>query len=175
MLSEPLTLYKLMILFMLKQSRLSLSNAQFSEFFLDKEYTSYFTLQQALSELAESSLIATEVIRNTTRYQITREGEEALSFFLTEIPEAIVKDMDEYLRNNRIKIRNEVSVVADYYPSTSQDWIAQCEVREGNGILYRVEISVPTEKQAETICRNWDDHCQEIYMHVMRSLLGEEE
>ena len=39
--SEPLTLYKLMILYMLKQVKFPLSNAQISEFFLDKEYTTY--------------------------------------------------------------------------------------------------------------------------------------
>ena len=39
MLSDPLTLYKLMILYLLKQSKFPLSNSQLSEFFLEKEYT----------------------------------------------------------------------------------------------------------------------------------------
>lgn len=41
MLSEPLTLYKLMILYMLRQAKFPLSGSQISEFFLDKEYTTY--------------------------------------------------------------------------------------------------------------------------------------
>ena len=81
MLSEPLTLYKLMILYMLKQVKFPLSNSQISEFFLDNEYTTYFTLQQALSELLESTLIRVETTRNSTRYEITREGEDTLTFF----------------------------------------------------------------------------------------------
>ena len=63
--SEPLTLYKLMILYMLKQVKFPLSGAQISEFFLNKEYTTYFTLQQALSELNESHLIKLESTRNS--------------------------------------------------------------------------------------------------------------
>ncbi len=57
MLSEPMTLYKLMNLYMLKQVNFPLTNAQLSSFFLDREYTTYFTLQQALNELLEAGLI----------------------------------------------------------------------------------------------------------------------
>ena len=49
MLAEPMTLYKLMNLYMLKQVNFPLTNAQLSSFFLDRDYTSYFTLQQALT------------------------------------------------------------------------------------------------------------------------------
>ena len=99
MLSEPLTLYKLMILYMLKQVKFPLSNSQISEFFLDNEYTTYFTLQQALSELLESTLIRVETTRNSTRYEITREGEDTLTFFGKKISEAIVEDMDRFLQH----------------------------------------------------------------------------
>ena len=51
MLAEPMTLYKLMNLYMLHQVNFPLTNAQLSNFFLDREYTTYFTLQQALNEL----------------------------------------------------------------------------------------------------------------------------
>ena len=54
MLTEPMTLYKLMNLYMLKQVNFPLSNAQLTSFFTEHEYTTYFTLQQALNELEES-------------------------------------------------------------------------------------------------------------------------
>ena len=57
MVSEPLTLYKLMVLYMLKRVNFPLSNGQMSEFFLDKSYTNYFTFQQVISELQEAVLI----------------------------------------------------------------------------------------------------------------------
>ena len=49
MITEPLTLYKLMILYLLKSINYPLTNNQLSGFFLDYEYTTYFTLQQAIS------------------------------------------------------------------------------------------------------------------------------
>ena len=49
MLSEPMTLYKLMILYMLKQVKFPLTNSNISDFFVSKEYTTYFIVQQALT------------------------------------------------------------------------------------------------------------------------------
>ena len=85
MLSEPMTLYKLMILYMLNQVKFPLTNSNISDFFVSKEYTTYFIVQQALTELLEANLISMENINNTSRYEMTKEGEEALSFFGNQI------------------------------------------------------------------------------------------
>lgn len=62
MLSDPITLYKLMILYMLAHVNFPLTNSQLTDFFLDHEYTTYFTLQQALNELREAGLLKMESI-----------------------------------------------------------------------------------------------------------------
>lgn len=49
--ADTLSLYKLIILKMLEQVEYPLTNSQITEFILDKEYTNYFTVQQALSEM----------------------------------------------------------------------------------------------------------------------------
>lgn len=172
MLSEPMTLYKLMNLYMLKQVNLPLTNAQLTEFFLQHEYASYFTLQQALGELQESGLIRTESTHNSTRYEITKEGEDTLGFFGKNISPAIIDDMDQYLKENRIRIRNEVGTVADYYKSTNQDFIVHCEVREGKSTLIELNLSVPDREQAEKMCSKWKDKSQEIYAFAMKSLMS---
>lgn len=171
MLSDPMTLYKLMNLYMLKQVNFPLTNAQLTEFFLQHEYTSYFTLQQALNELHESGLVHAESSHNSTRYEITREGEDTLSFFGSNISPAIVEDMDHYLKENRFRMRNEVSTISDYYKSTNQDYVVHCEVREGRSSLISLELSVPDKDQAELMCSHWESRSQEIYAFVMRTLM----
>ena len=42
--SEPHTLYKLIVLYMLKKIDFSLTNSQISSFILEQGYTTYFTL-----------------------------------------------------------------------------------------------------------------------------------
>lgn len=173
MLAEPMTLYKLMNLYMLHQVNFPLTNAQLSNFFLDREYTTYFTLQQALNELLEAGLVKKETMRNSSRYEITKEGEETLEFFGKNISPAIISDMDEYLKQNRFRMRNEVGLVSDFYKSTNQDYIVHCEVREGKAVLVNLDISVPDKEQAEIMCNHWKDRSQEIYAYVMKSLMSE--
>ena len=173
MLAEPMTLYKLMNLYILHQVNFPLTNAQLSNFFLDREYTTYFTLQQALNELLDAGLVKKETMRNSSRYEITKEGEETLEFFGKNISPAIVSDMDEYLKQNRFRMRNEVGLISDFYKSTNQDYIVHCEVREGKAVLVNLDISVPDKEQAEIMCNHWKDRSQEIYAYVMKSLMSE--
>ena len=47
--ATPFTVYKLIVLYMLQNTEKTLTNSQISEFILDREYTNYFHLQQAIS------------------------------------------------------------------------------------------------------------------------------
>ena len=58
--SEPITLYKLIVLYMLHKVDFPLTTSQISSFILDRDYTSFFTLQSVLSELSETGMIRLE-------------------------------------------------------------------------------------------------------------------
>ena len=73
--TEPLTLYKLMILYMLNQVQFPLTNSQMLSFFLDHEYTDYFTFQQAVNELVSAGLILSETRHHSSHYTITESGD----------------------------------------------------------------------------------------------------
>ena len=164
MLSDPITLYKLMILYMLDHVNFPLTNSQLTDFFLDHEYTTYFTLQQALNELKEAGLIRMESTHNSSRYEITKEGGN-------NIAPAIIEDIDSYLKENKFRLRNEVGVISDFYKSTNQDYIVHCEVREGKSVLIGFDLSVPDKDQAETMASHWKERSQDIYAYVMKTLM----
>lgn len=168
---ESSTLYKLVILYMLNKVNFPLTNSQLSEFFLGKNYTTYFVLQQVITELVESNLISVESIRNTSYYHITSEGSQTLGFFVNKIPGAIVDDVDIYLMSNKYELRNEVGTIADYYKSVNNDYIVHCQVKEGEGTLIELNLSVPTKEDASSMCSKWKDASQEIYAFIMTSLL----
>ena len=171
MVLESTTLYKLIILYMLNKVNFPLTNAQLIEFFSEKNYASYFTLQNVINELLNSHLISVEKIRNSSYYHITSEGSETLGFFGNKIPGAIVDDMEIYLMKNKYELRNEVGTIADYYKSTNQDYIVHCQVKEGQGTLIEINISVPSKEEASAMCNQWKDASQEIYKFVMKSLM----
>ena len=171
MMSEPITLYKLMILHMLNRVNFPLTSAQFSDFFLTREYTNFFSLQQALSELAQSGLIRVESLHSLSRYEITPEGEQTLSFFGRRISQEIQQDIDNYLNENHLRMREEVGLISDYYRTDNRDYVVHCEVREAKSRLIHLEVTVPDEEQAELMSSHWKDRSQEIYSYIMKSLM----
>ena len=60
---ESFTLYKLIVLYMLDHVAFPLTQAQISSFILDKGYTNYLTLQQAIGELCDIHMISTSEIK----------------------------------------------------------------------------------------------------------------
>ena len=76
MLTEPMTLYKLMNLYLLKQVNFPLTNAQLTSFFTEHDYTTYFTLQQALNELEDAGLIHKEASHSSTTMILPKKGKK---------------------------------------------------------------------------------------------------
>ena len=169
--SEPFTLYKLIVLYMLEKVDFPLTNSQISEFVLDREYTTYFTLQSVFSELVDSGMIRQETILNSSYYTLTESGEEALRFFHNRISKTIRDEIDQYIGDHRLQLRDEVSVLADYYKNTANEYSVHCVVKEKYSNPIELTITVPDEAQAKTVCRNWKQRCQAIYEHVMKELL----
>ena len=149
MIESSFTLYKLIILYMLQNVNFPLSNTQISDFILEKEYTNYFHLQEALSELQDTKLIEIEKVRNTSYYHMTEEGSKTLSFFENEISPEIREEIDRYMKEHSYELRKKASVVADYY---------------------KIVVTVPSEEAAKKICSNWENRSQKIYASIMNEL-----
>lgn len=170
MLQDPLTLYKLIVLYMLNRVTFPLTAAQVSDFMLGKEYTNFLTLQQVINELTEAGMISTQSIRNRTHLGITEEGKQTLTFFQNRINDAIKNDIDTYFRENEFTLRNEVSVLGDYYKSTSGEYEAHLVARDRGIKLIDITLSVPSEEIAAAICDNWQKKNQEIYRYLTKEL-----
>lgn len=169
--SESMTLYKLMILFMLDKVDFPLTNAQISSFILEKEYTSYFVIQQAIAEMLEANLLKMENVRNSSFYNMTEEGEKTLRYFGDKISDAIKTDILVYLKENKFSLRNEVSIIADYYRTTNKEYEVCCRVKEKHSNLIDLKLTVATEEQAIHIADNWKEKSQELYAYIMEQLL----
>ena len=169
---DPLTLYKLIVLYMLARVDFPLTKSQIGDFILEKEYTNFLTLQQVIGELTDAGLITAQSIRNRTHLSITREGRETLSFFGNQINEGIKTDVNLFFKENEITLRNEVSILSDFYKSTSGEYEAHLIAKDKNINLIDITISVPTKETAGAICDNWQRKNQEIYQYLISQLFG---
>ncbi|MBR3401235.1 MAG: DUF4364 family protein [Parasporobacterium sp.] len=165
------TIYKLMILYMLNRLDCQLTNSQLSSFFIEKNYTDYFNIQQTLSELVASGFVEKVIIRNTSYYSITPDGYTSLSFFKNQIPRGALEDINAFLDEHKYALKNEVGTQTNYYKHTGGDYIANCKVNEGKSLLYEINISVPSEEEAKRVCQNFRGYSEDIYSFIMKNLL----
>lgn len=168
---DPLNLYKLIVLYMQDQVDFPLTRVQLFDFVLEKEYTDFFTLQQAIAELIEANLLSTQSDHNSTRLILTEQGKQTISFFENRIPTPIKEEIKAYFAENKIDIKSALSVRADYYKSTGGEYIAQMSVKDGKETVIELSLSAPTQEAAETMCLNWQAENQEIYAYLMQKLL----
>lgn len=169
--TETYTLYKLIILYMLEKVDFPLTTSQISEFILDQGYTNYFKLQQTLSDMISSDLIRAENTHNRTLYHLTENGAETIHYFRNKISTEIQHDIDEFLKEKKYDLKEEVSVKTDYYLTTTHEYEVRCQILEDGSSLIDLKLVVPTETEAETIANNWVNQHQELYTLLLTKLL----
>lgn len=170
MLQEPLTLYKLIILYMLNRVSFPLTRAQIGDFLLDREYANFLPLQQAISELTDAGMILSQTNGNRTHLTITKEGEQTLRYFDNRINDSIKQEIDTYFQEQGHTLRNEVSVQSNYYKSTSGEYEAHLIAMDRDIKLVDITLSVPTKESASAICDNWNTKNETIYQFLIQEL-----
>ncbi len=170
MTQEPMTLYKLIVLYMLDRVSFPLTRAQIEGFILEREYTNYLTLQQAIGELCEIKLVLAKTIHNRTQFILTDEGRSTLAFFGSSIPEPIKAEIDGYFKENSMELRNEASVTGQYFKTTGGSYQVVLTATERGETLIELKLSVPDEKTASAVCDHWQRRNETVYAAVMKEL-----
>jgi len=169
--ADSFTLYKLIILYTLDKVDFPLTNSQVTEFILEKGYTTYFTLQQALSELTDTGLIKSKQIRNSSHYSITPSGVETLEYFGDHISTSITYDIDDFLKAHKYELRSENETLADYRREKRNRFFVNCSIKEKGVPLVEIKLNVTDESQAIAICDNWSKKNADIYSYIISNLL----
>ncbi len=159
---------------MLERCDVPLSKSQIYDFILEKEYTTFLTLQEVFGELASSDLILEKTVANRTYLEITKEGKQTLEFFVNRINPAIREEIDDYLRQNSVELRNEASILGDYHRVGENEYLVELQAKENGHELMGISLTVPTEEMAQNMLGNWHDKNQEIYSFIFSKLISEE-
>ncbi len=172
--SNGLMLYKLIILYMLDRVDFPLTNAQLSQFIIDKGYTTYFNLQESINQLITDGFISSTTIRNTSHYQSTPKGREALAFFENKLSEGIKQDILSFFNAEKINLKNEVELLADYYPTSRGEYTVICTINDRGDTVLELKMNVPSKDQAIAICDAWPEKSTSTYQYLLKNLWFEE-
>ncbi len=167
-----LTENKLILLYIIDKINIPISNLQLMKIILDNKLMNYFIFQQFLKELCDSHLlIINETVVSSSTYLLTKAGKQTLEFFHNRIPLGLKSRLDSYMSSARKKIRNELCISADFIPENEQEYFVICKAKEDDFNLIDLKISVGTRNDANTICNNWKQHSEKIYIEIIESLL----
>lgn len=171
MASSYIPLYKTIVLYMLRRAETTLTRAQIMDFVLGAGYTNYMTLQETFGELLRQELVAEETAGRRTYLHLTQTGADTLDAIRNQIRPDIVQQIDDYLSEKRLELRDESSLRADYRRLASGAYEVSLEAFENGRRLYAVTIEAPTEETAEKVCENWRNNCSEIYHILSKKLI----
>jgi DNA-binding PadR family transcriptional regulator len=169
--AEPFTTYKLIVLYMAEHANETLTNSEFSEFVLDKDYTDYFQIQQVLSELVETELLKKRTISNSSYYEITEEGKSTLSYFENELSSEIKKEIEEFLQSHGVRKRRVILTPADYFTTPQGGYAVRCQLVENDVSIMDLTLSAPSLEAAQAMCKSWPVKAQDMYGMLMEELV----
>ncbi len=169
--AEPDTIYRVMILYMLDEVDFPLTNTQISNFLLEKDYTDYFSVNKILNGLVDAELIKCFSTHNNTQYYLTGEGKLTLSYFKDKLNDSIIADIQEYLNENILKLKEENRAFAAFIPTINDSYDVRCQIQESSHPVIDLTINVKTKEQANAICSNWIKQNSNVYTYLMDVLL----
>lgn len=169
--NEPITFYKLIILYTLSKVETPVPPGIISDYITNRGFTDFFTLQNAFGELLQAELIREDTTYHMSYYSITEDGRETLELFGEPLSFEVRDDIEHYLVSKRYEIIDEASFISDYHKTEDGTYLATCTLREGTHVMFHVELDVTVEEDAVKICENWKSSSEEIYQVAMRQLL----
>ena len=168
---DPSTTYKLMILYMLNRVTFMMNLSQIRDFFLSKEYASYFTFQNTISDLLEAKLIEERKTKTTQKYSLTEDGITTLSYFENNLSDKIKSEIDQYIQDNKMKMKSESSFIADYIENQNNNFNVHLEIVENKDALLSIDLEMPDSETALSMCEKWKTSAQNIYNFIIKQLL----
>ncbi|MGG7145079.1 DUF4364 family protein [Clostridium nigeriense] len=171
--SAELAENKLLVLYVMESLKQPITNTQLTEIILENNFINYFTLQQYISELISSDFLKYEKVNDKNLIHITEKGSNTLSFFSDRISSIKKKIIGDYLHSIKDSIKKELTIHSDYTLGKDNSFIVDLQALENDNLLISLKVSVPTKKQALSLCNRWKENPSDIYNKLMISLFSE--
>ncbi len=161
---------KLIILYVLKKIKTSLTREQIALIIIENLQIGYFDIQLYIDDLIKDEFLTILNYDGKSVLSLSMMGKETLEVFQNKIPVYITEMIDLYLKENRAKIFKEVKISANYHKLGETDYLVELKLQENNMVLMEISLNAPTLKLALDICNRWKENTQELYSSVLKVL-----
>lgn len=172
--SAELAENKLLVLYVIKSLKQAISKTQLTEIILENNFINYFTLQQYISELEVSEFVEYIEKNNKKLITLTAKGENVLSIFNDRISPIKRDIINNYISKAIDNIKKELTIHSDYTIENNSSFVVNLKALEDELLLIDLKISVPTKKQATSLCSRWKENPSDIYTKIVQVLFSDE-
>ena len=171
--SEELAHNKLLLLYIISESKTYLTNNEITEFVLENNYMNYFLIQQYLSELTESGFVEYKKEDEKNVYILLEKGKSTLYYFEDRINKVVKEEISNKFSEIEEKKLKAAEISAEYFKKNNKEYMVNLKLVENSQTLLNLNISVATEEQAKTICHIWKSKTEYIYKNLINILVDD--
>lgn len=163
---------RILILYILKELALPISNLQLTDILATRAFLDYFSQQETLAELLETGMITEETDEAERKfYVITPAGLEAADTLTSLIPSPIRQNFDSHKKEIREMVKRNWEVNATQHIDAQDNHYVRCFVRDGDTFLVDMKILAGSKKLASEMCLGWRKNTEQIYSKLIEQLL----
>ena len=124
-----------------------------------------------MGELIDDEYILQDRYHGKTLYSISDTGEAALKLLIHDLSSAIKADVDKYLLEHNMELRDDISVRSNIYQNNIDQYTAKMFIEESGEKLLELNILTSSQEEAEKICNRWMQSGQHLYPMIMNELI----
>lgn len=157
---------KLLLLYLLKQSEMALSELQLVRIMTELSFMGYFDLKECVFELTQSGHIRGRVTPQSTSYEITANGVNMLEVLKNDLRLSFREAVDAYLREHRAELEMESQFVGEYIKLSQNEYRVILKILEHDRTIFEINSLVYSKGEAQKIIENWPKNAISVYKDV---------
>ncbi len=168
---ENFTQKKLSLLYIMRQSRMSLTEEELTQICIALDLYNFFDLALQLAEFVDNGLLELRHAAAQKIYTLTEKGGRTIDIFLQRIPSFRREELEEYIEQNRAALKRAMHFHAVLSRISDTEYKVELTTIEYGAEVMHMTLSVGTNEMAQRILMNWENQNESLYDIIMEKLL----
>ncbi len=158
---------KIILLYIMSQFEIPLTESQLTHFVLDKALMNYFSYRQHMSELVHSQMIEFSSSNKSSYYLMSQRGQRTLEIFKELITHELKNIIDNEVQIKKKQYMHESEIIANYVKIAENEYTVYLMAIEKGTPLLDLRLNVVSAKEAQKICKRWKNNAPECFKKII--------
>lgn len=158
---------RLIVLFVLKESKINLTTEQISKLCSEFDDITYIDICMYIDSLKNSEYIKETYENGKSVYCLTDSGSEILTELIELVPGISLLNMKNILKEKMEDYKQDYEVDTIILPIKKDEYKVSCFIQDGNDELINLTIYAGDKENAKKIANNWKQNADELYGKII--------